>query len=238
MIYLIGGKDKVTSRKSLADFKKNYLPEATQTIVLDKSFTGSLRMAFSDQPLFGGKPLVILELPADWRKHEDDLITSLSSAAKTEVDAVLWVDGALPKNSKLFKTVTELGGKVTFFEETASKEIWSLLDSLALRDRARALSQLNDLLQSGESAIGIVVMITYLTRNLLAAIYKNSYFKALSPWQQRKLSAASRNFSEAELLDIYSSLLSVYFALKTSSLSEDLLLTNFVISYTSKRDAK
>lgn len=238
MIYLIGGKDKISSRKSLLDFKKKYSPDAIQTIVLDKTFDGSLGTAFSSQPLFGGTPLVVLELTTDWKKHEGALVESLAKVMDSRLDALLWVDGALPKNSKLYKTVTELGGQVVFFEEPESKEIWVLLDALAAKNRSQALSELQKLLQNGESAIGIVVMITYLTRNLLSARYKNEYFQGLSPWQQKKLADSSKNFSEKELLDIYSYLLSVDMALKTSSLSEDLLLSNLVISYTTKHHAK
>jgi DNA polymerase III delta subunit len=238
VIYLIGGKDKISSRKSLLDFKKNYSPDATQTIVVDKTFDGSIGTAFRSQSLFGGKPLVVLELTPDWKKHEGALVESLPKVNDAQADALLWVDGALPKNSKLFKVVTELGGQISFFEEPDSKAIWTLLDALAGKNRPLALAELQKLLQNGESAIGITVMITYLTRNLLSTIYKNNYYQGLSPWQKKKLQETSRNFTEKELLDIYSYLLSVDMALKTSNLSEDLLLTNLVIAITTKHHAK
>lgn len=235
MIYLIGGKDKISSRKSLADLKKNYDPAAVQTIVVDKTFSGSLKTTLSSQSLFGGRPLVVLELAPDWKKHETLLVESLPGATDSQVDALVWVDGALPKTSKLYKTITELGGKVVFYEEPESKEIWGLLDNLAAKNRGEALAWLAKLSANGESAIGIVVMMTYLTRNLLSAVYKNDHFKSLTPWQQKKLLSSCQNFSEEELINNYSNLLAVDIALKTNNFSEDLLLTNLVISYTTPR---
>lgn len=235
MIYLIGGKDKVSSRKFLADLKKNYDPAAVQTIVVDKAFSGSIKTSLNSQPLFGGRPLVILELSPDWKKHETTLVDSLPQATDSQMDALVWVDGALPKNSKLYKTITELGGKVTFYEQPESKEIWGLLDALAAKDRGESLAWLAKLSETGESAVGIVVMMTYLTRNLLSAKYQNNHFKSLTPWQQKKLLSSCQNFSEEELITIYSNLLMVDIALKTNNFSEDLLLTNLVISYTTPR---
>lgn len=238
MIYLIGGKDKTLSRKSLLDLKKNYSPDSVQTLVLDKAFEGSLKTVFKWQPLLGGKPAVVLELAPDWKKHEDDLVSSISDAAGKEMDALVWVDGNLPKNSRLYKTITELGGKVTFFDEQGSKEIWELLDALAAKNRGAALAALQQLLDSGESAIGILVMITYETRNLLSAIYQNKSFKALTPWQQKKLLTAQKNFTEEELINLYGFLLNTDMMLKSSNLSEELLLSSLVIGYTGRREQK
>jgi len=238
MIFLIGGKNKESSRKALLDLKKNYSPEAIQTTVLDASFEGSLEAPFSAQSLFGGKPLVIFELNRDWKKFEESLVKSLGKAASVEVDALLWIDGTLPKNSRLYKTVAELGGKVVFFEEEGISEIWPLLEALANKDRPRAFSRLQSLLAKGESGIGILVMITYLTRNLLAALYQNDYFKSLAPFQRKKLLTQVKNFTEDELLEIYSYLLSLDMALKGSPLSEELLLSHLIFGYTDKRENK
>ena len=238
MIYLIGGKDKTLSRKSLLDLKKNYSPDSVQTLILDKAYEGSLKTAFKFQPLFGGKPALVLELPRDWKKFEEDLVSSISDAAGAALDALVWVDGTLPKNSRLYKTITELGGKITFFDEEGSKEIWAFLDALAAKNRGAALANLQSLLDSGESAIGLLVMITYQTRNLLAAVYQNSLFKALSPWQQKKLVTLSKNFTEEELINLYGFLLNTDMMLKGSNLSEELLLTNLVIGYTSTYEQK
>ncbi|MCX6783887.1 MAG: hypothetical protein NT141_02360 [candidate division WWE3 bacterium] len=238
VIYLIGGKNKTSSRKALLEVKKNFPPEAVQTIVIDKNFAGPISSLFNSQSLLSEKTLIVAEMATEWKKYEEELLKTLNKTGVDGVDAVLWIDGSLPKNSKLLKSVADLGGQVTFFDDEVTAQIWGLLDALGAKNRPRAFEELQTLLAQGESAIGILVMITYLTRNLLSVKYKNKLAESLSPFQKRKLTTAAKNFTEMELLEIYSQLLTVDMALKGSSLSDDLLLTNLIIHYTTYTNEK
>lgn len=238
MIYLIGGKNKTSSRKALSEVKKNFPPEAVQTVIIDKNFAGPISTLFNSQSLLSEKTLIVAEMATEWKKYEEELLKTLNKTGVDGVDAVLWIDGALPKNSKLLKSVAELGGQVTFFDDEDAIQIWGLLDALGAKNRPKAFAELQLLLANGESAIGMLVMITYLTRNLLAIKYKNKIAESLAPFQKNKLAKAAGNFTEDELLGIYSQLLTVDMALKGSSLSDELLLTNLIVHYTEKSHVK
>lgn len=238
MIYLLGGKNKTVSRKAFLDLKNNYEPDQVHNIALDSSLTLNLKDKLSARSLFGGKSLFVMELGRDWKKFETLLVESLPAASGKELDALVFLDSSVPKTSKLYKVVTEFGGQVMVFEEEPSKELWQFLDALANKDSKLAFTLLHNLLEHGESPIGLTMMVAYLTRNLLSALYKNNLFESLTPFQKKKLQAAVKLFTESELIWLYNEILGVDMALKGSNLSEDLILTNLVFSYTKKRHEK
>ena len=238
MIYLLGGKNKTVSRKAFLDLKKNYEPDQIHNIALDSFLTGNLKDKLSSRSLFGGKALFVLELGRDWKKFESTLVESLPAAQGQEIDALVFLDSSVPKTSKLYKAVTEFGGRVMVFEEEPSKELWHFLDALAVKDSKLAFTLLHSLLKAGESSVGLTMMIAYLTRNLLSTLYKNKLFESLTPLQKKKLQSAVKLFTEKELISLYGEILAVDMALKGSNLSEELLLTNLVFSYTKRHHGK
>ena len=124
--------------------------------------------------------------------------------------------------------------------QAALSRIFDLTDALARRDRARALSLLHELLEAGESPVGIVAFAAMQTRALIQvqALAERGMRAAqiaqsagLAPYVVEKTLPLARAFSASELEGAHRQLLEIDAALKQSKLTPDAALDLFVVAF-------
>jgi DNA polymerase-3 subunit delta len=118
--------------------------------------------------------------------------------------------------------------------------VFDLTDALARRDRGRALALLHELLDAGESPLGIVALTAHQTRALiqvkaLAAGGMRSFQIAqtagLAPFVVEKSLPLARQFSQGQLEEAHRGLLRIDTALKLSKLTPEMALDLFVVEF-------
>lgn len=117
--------------------------------------------------------------------------------------------------------------------------IFDTIESIAKKDKKRALKLVSDHLQKGESEIRILSMINYQFRNLIKVrslledrknFYQIQRISKLHPFVVKKTLFIARNFSIEELKKIYKKLLETDFAVKTGKIEPKLGIEIFVSS--------
>lgn len=115
--------------------------------------------------------------------------------------------------------------------------IFDTIESIARKDKKRALKLISDHLQEGENEIRILSMINYQFRNLIKVkslledrkkFYQIQRISKLHPFVVKKTLFIARNFSMEELKKIYKNLLETDFAIKTGKIDPKLGIELFV----------
>ena len=123
---------------------------------------------------------------------------------------------------------------------THQARVFDLTDALARRDRARALGLLHELLDAGESPLGIVALTAHQTRSLLQvkALAQRGLRPAqiaqtagMSPYVVEKSLPLARQFTFAQLEAAHHALLRVYTALKLSKMTPAMALDLLVVEF-------
>jgi DNA polymerase-3 subunit delta len=123
---------------------------------------------------------------------------------------------------------------------THQARVFDLTDALARRDYSRALALLHELLDAGESPLGIVALTAHQTRTLLQvkALAEQgmrppqiAQTAGLAPFVADKSLALARQFTVAQLEDAHRALLSIDTALKLSKLTPEMALDLFVVEF-------
>jgi DNA polymerase-3 subunit delta len=123
---------------------------------------------------------------------------------------------------------------------TQQVRVFDLTDALARRNHARALALLHELLDAGESPLGIVALTAHQTRTLMqvkALVERGmrppqiSQTAGLAPFVVEKSLALARQFSFAQLERAHRALLSIDTALKLSKMTPEMALDLFVVEF-------
>ncbi|HEX9412183.1 MAG TPA: DNA polymerase III subunit delta [Ktedonobacterales bacterium] len=123
---------------------------------------------------------------------------------------------------------------------TQQARIFDLTDALARRDRPRALALLHELLEAGESALGIVALMAHQTRSLIQvkALAERglrpvqiAQTAGMAPFLVDKSLALARQFTAAQLAAAHHALLEADTALKLSKLTPEMALDLFVVEF-------
>jgi DNA polymerase III subunit delta len=118
--------------------------------------------------------------------------------------------------------------------------VFDLTDALARRDRARALALLHDLLDAGESPLGIVALTAHQTRTLLQVkslaeqglrAPQIAQQAGMAPFVVEKSLSLARQFTFAQLESAHRSLLEIDTALKLSKMTPEMALDLFVVGF-------
>lgn len=123
---------------------------------------------------------------------------------------------------------------------TQQVRIFDLTDALARRDRPRALALLHELLDAGESPLGIVALTAHQTRALIQVkalaergmrSYQIAQAAGMAPFVVEKSLPLARQFSMAQLESAHHELLKVDTALKLSRMSPEMALDLLVVEF-------
>lgn len=125
-------------------------------------------------------------------------------------------------------------------ESTHQSRVFDLTDALARRDRPRALALLHELLEAGESPLGIVAITASQTRALIQvkALTEQgmrppqiAQTAGLAPFVVEKSLPLARQFTLAQLERAHRQLLEIDAALKLSKLTPDMALDLFIVRF-------
>jgi DNA polymerase III subunit delta len=123
---------------------------------------------------------------------------------------------------------------------TQQSRVFDLTDALARQDRARALALLHELLDTGESPLGIVAIVASQTRALMQvkALAEQgmrapqiAQTAGLAPFVVEKSLPLARQCSEAQLERAHRQLLEIDAALKLSKLTPEMALDLFIVGF-------
>jgi DNA polymerase-3 subunit delta len=123
---------------------------------------------------------------------------------------------------------------------TQQARVFDLTDALARRDRARALALLHELLEAGESPLGIVAMAAHQTRSLMQVKAlaeagmrgpQIAQVAGMAPFVVDKSLPLVRQFTFAQLEAAHRALLDIDTALKLSKTTPEMALDLFVVGF-------
>ncbi|MEK7565367.1 MAG: DNA polymerase III subunit delta [Patescibacteria group bacterium] len=162
-------------------------------------------------------------------------------------DLSFLIDGVGCDANRVWNEVSKLsaysGGNITkkdieslvVFDVVASS--FKVTDALAQKKVSQALIGLNELWQNNEEPVMVLGAMVWQFRNMLKlADVKITQTEAvqkfkLNPWVAQKTLSALKNFSQAELKNIYQSLVDVDLAIKTGGKDGREALTDFVYGF-------
>lgn len=123
---------------------------------------------------------------------------------------------------------------------TQQARVFDLTDALARRDRSRALALLHELLDAGESPLGIVALTAHQTRALIQVkalaergmrSFQIAQTSGIAPFVVEKSLPLTRQFTMAQLENAHHALLQVDTALKLSKLTPEMALDLLVVEF-------
>jgi DNA polymerase-3 subunit delta len=180
-------------------------------------------------------------------KRAQQLGVRLDAEAAQMLAAALGTDlRALANELEKLAVYVGQGGRIAPAEvrlltaSTQQSRVFDLTDALARRDRPRALALLHELLDAGESPLGIVAITASQTRALMQvkALTEQGMrppqvvqTAGLAPFVVEKSLPLARQFSMGQLERAHRQLLQIDAALKLSKLTPEMALDLFVVSF-------
>lgn len=217
-LVLLHGPAVVSSRLRLNQLKKNFTEEAI-TEFPEKSSLQDILGSLQTLPMFDEARLIILENPPE------DFIFDSKFSLPESTTLIIWFDHELSAKKEILKSVGGLKGKIEFFPEGREVSVFPLLDFLASKDK-RAFLEMNKLKKAGFDNQYLITMCFYMLRSLV------SPNKNAPDFVKRKIAKQQQNFSDADLKNLYKSILEIDFKIKNglieSSQAEFLLVNNFI----------
>ncbi len=212
MITFIHGKNQVASRKKLTDLIDNC--EDSQVIRLNDDLNGvKFRESCEAQALFASKTLVVVEVnKVKELGFFDNRLFSYLEELPDYTAVIFWVGEKVAKNRKLYKALEDLG-KIFFFDELDDKP-FDFLDVLAAKKEKQAYLELRNLLEQGESEIGLTQLIAWELR-ILIRVKDSEENPGLHPFLYKKAKKFAKNFSLDELRALFAKVLEADLEMKT-----------------------
>lgn len=200
MVTLLHGNNIVASRNKLIEIKQEFKGEIVvfdgKTVSLEK-----LVQATEGGSLFSENKLIIIEnLYSHPLKTQLKTLIDYLINIKTSFEIILWEENELSKTTlKNFPS----SWKIKTF--SIPKVIFTFVDNLKPGNHKKMLNLLNLARKNGCGDNFIFLMMVRQTRLLLLA--KDKTLSSLPSWMMRKLFHQEKNFSKAELLNLYKKLL-------------------------------
>lgn len=207
---LLHGSAIVSSRNKLVDLKKAFQEGEVITWDGGSSFEEMVAWALT-VPLFSPDRLLLLENPPD--NFDPD---SLSQTPGLTV--IVWFGKEVDGRSKLLKWF-EKNGQVLHFPEAKELSAFPLLDLLAAKER-EAFVKLHELESNSKSSqvkfdVYYLINMTYYLLHSLVATPKN-----VPVFVRQKLQRQRRGYTQADLANLYQSVLQIEFKLKQGLIEE------------------
>ena len=228
MYYLFHGPDIVASREALVRLKVKY----GDLWVLEASGMGfdvaGVERLFESRPMFSERRLIVIEA------NIKDLTKSETLKYLKElpdfIDIAFWQPDKIKKTSKFYQFILEKKARTLFFKERIPKKIFPLLDALVLKNKKRALFELDRLLSDGREPLYVLKMILWQIRNLLKVEVKSKAAERLHPFVLKKLRAGAYKFGFEKISKLYKEILKTDVSLKTKNLEPNALLLRLVLN--------
>jgi DNA polymerase III subunit delta len=253
-----GGRKKaraaVPDPRAFAQGLADYVPRLPETTVL---------VVLSDELLEPSHPLVAAARahgqvrafnPPQGQRLEEWLVRRAGAVgARLSPDAARLLAGYVGSDLRLLASEVEKlatyagqGGQIGVGEvrlltaTTHQARVFDLTDALARRDRRKALALLHELLDAGESPLGIVALASHQTRSLLQvkALAERGMRAAqiaqtagMSPFVVEKSLPLARQFTFVQLEAAHHTLLEIDAALKLSKATPEMALDLFVVEF-------
>jgi DNA polymerase-3 subunit delta len=244
------GPDPRAFAQGLADYVPR-LPETTVLVVLADEALEATHPLYQAAQRHGKAQAFMPPKGVDlerWiERRAQALGVRLSADAARQLAAYVGADlRALAGEIEKLATYVGAGGQIGAGEvrlltpTTQQARIFDLTDALARRNQSRALALLHELLDAGESPLGIVALAAHQTRALLQvkALAEQglrppqiAQTAGLAPYVVEKSLTVARQFSFAQLENAHRALLNIDTALKLSKMTPEMALDLFVVEF-------
>lgn len=227
MIYIIHGENTVSSRNYILARQKERGLEARIELEVTETDPDRLQEACQTFDIFGKAPLVVLDVSNAGRMNLDEYITVLESAPD-EAEVFVFSAKKLSNTNVFIKNVSKLKAKALFFKEQPSANIFKFLDGVFDKKRKIAYQELRNLILSGEDPIYLLTMLQYGLRNIAYCKFGSSSYNKIQPFVKKKVQAQAQNFSEQDIVDLFSDLYKLDRNLKTGQVDSHIAIPYFL----------
>ncbi len=210
MIHLIHGEDIVTSRKELETLKSKHVDKEL-VMIEGKSVTlTDLTQALQSTSLFGGERLVVIEsyLSRFSRGKDADLEQAVEIMLGSSHEIVLWEGKEIGK--LILKKFPETIDRALF---NPTQLLFRFLDTISPGKQKILLATFAQVMRQ-EAAELVLYMLVRQFRFLLLS-QSGQGVGSLAPWQQSKLAAQAKLFTDEQLLAAYTGLFDIEYRSKT-----------------------
>ena len=180
MRYIIHGDDEVSSRIYLHNLKKQY--QQTTTLNGKNLSPQDYSEIVTNQPLFSGKVLVIIE---------NYLGTEKIYSIKSLVDVAFWWSRNLSK--------TPVGDKTIYFRDKDAFEVYRFADSVGNKQKKTSLLLLNKLIEENSPPEKIISALTRQFKLIAQVLDGEKKMISKSDFVIKKISAQANNLSIKEI---------------------------------------
>lgn len=226
MLYLFHGNNLAESRKKLGELVNELDKGAALRLDKEELSMPRFKEACAARGLFAERSLVIVEVEKisdiDFLKKEENLTWLEEVPAHTDV--VFWVGESIHSKSKILKRIKELGD-VYYFKKDQDKP-FDFLDALAKKDPQKSYLELANLRAQEEHPLKLIQLIAWELRTLIS-VKSSPQNPGLHPFVYKKSKKFARNFSQAELINLFAEVMEADLEMKTGG--EDRLVIDLLV---------
>ena len=237
MIYVLYGTDTAKSRKKLSTLINTLLTKKPDAMLIrtdGESFTESFIGEYAEsQGLFEQKSIIVLDQVLENKTHQSSVLDSLELLQSSD-NVFIFLEGKL--DAKTVKKLSKHAAKIQECElpkaqkEHTSFNIFELSDALGMRNRKKLWVIYQEGKMRNVSSEEMHGILFWGTKNMLLSKEAKSAKEAgLSPFVYKKALGYAKNYSNDELEELSTTLVSLYHEARMGKVPFDIGLETLIL---------
>jgi len=202
VLYILHGENLASIRNFILEVQKKNDVTTRHEFAIEQTSPAEISDIISAIDMFGGMPLISIDISKMGRMKVDEYIGVVGGAPK-DMLVVIFAAKNLPKTNAFIKNAPDLGAQVKRFEPTISANVFQLVDYAFNGNRRASYKALQKLLLLGEDPIYIFSMLLYGLRNITYAKFDSPAINKVPPFAKSKAQRQARVFGTSQLGFLY-----------------------------------
>lgn len=225
MIYVLHGDDIVAMRSFIVELhQKAEKISAKKELEIDETSPEELQNLTSSIDMFGGSPLIILNITNRGRKSMGPYIEVFEKVPYDKALVIILNTKKLRKNNPFIKNAKKLEARVREFEKDDQSDIFNFVDRVFEGNRKASYTELQELILSGKNEFYIFTMMVYGLRNISYAVFDSPEFKSLHPYVKSKSKRQAEGFTQEDIKSLYNDFYDLDLKVKSGRIDSEILV--------------
>ena len=225
MIYVLHGSNLSAARSFIVGLHEKAESISTKKeLQVEDTSPEELSNLTSSIDMFGGSPLIILDITSRGRKDMNPYVEVLEKVPYDKALVIVLSGKKLRKSNVFIKNAKKLDARVKEFEEKDDSDIFNFVDRVFEGKRKASYKELQKLILMDKSEFYIFTMLVYGLRNLAYAKFNSPAYEKLHPYVKSKVQRQSQKFSEKAITDLYLYFYDLDLKVKTGRINSGILV--------------
>lgn len=225
MIYILHGNNLSSARSFIVNLhNKAETISSKKELLIEDTSPEELSSLTSSIDMFGGSPLIILDITSYGRKDLNPYVEVLEKVPHDKALVIVLSGKKLRKSNVFIKNSKKLDARVREFSQKDLSDVFGLIDNVFGGNRRASYKELRKLILMEKNEFYIFTMLVYGLRNISYVVFDSSAYKSMNLYVKSKVAKQARSFSKKDVCNLYSDFYDLDLKVKTGKIDSEMLV--------------